>query len=615
MIKTGRVTLEQFGAVGDGRDSSQAFSEFKAWFLSERESDASRWITLELEHGALYCATDVHYFLGLDRLLVKGNGARLQNLGPVKWLAWMLGGMGYIGASNQAWGTVFNADKSYLLDTVEQGSQAVVAVSPNYAGEFSPGDWVIISSGVRYFPSSPPSPQRFDYVKVVVVDVETGEISIDRPVKSRHSATLPSHPKNETHFDGRARIFRLDSGWNVEQRFENLHILPPSDTEQEAYVLACGRRVDFIGGSAPWIAPSNIMAGSAVGCSFPGAAAGAHNEIDKLVGQFAYRDCDIGCYVGGICPGGVVSFDNCRLMGGFGGVESFHARNSEFTSIELRAYAQRVAFDFCSNSGVFGSDGADPSNVVCVIDGSVSYDANGGEGVGRITIPKSAYEGDPILSQFVCSIYEGGILDVVELPHYRLTGVSSIIKTLSGDDDNIYVDVVSNASIEVGVMLRATRMQSFHGNANTGNLPNGDIESLRSNRRRFNIAPISGDVVNVGAQFCAGLVKEILIDVRKPASTESGCYVVVYNLHPVANAFTAVINAKVAGCRRITRHSAIGAQSGDELNAAGDVYLSSYFIHVGTSPESGPVTLLDQAAALPVITVEMHLEDAFRMSL
>lgn len=628
---------EFYGANGNGVfDNATAFNAFRAAALALNASSPNTSIVLNLSPKNVYAISDIYSLTGIKNLIVQGNGAAIVNINASIWpadqLTWFFGGPGLIAQL-----TPMMASKGYLLNitsyriaSASVGATGVTTLTPADAANMVPGQWALVSSSCTVLAQNPPSMRYLDYVKILTVNASTGAVTFDRALNNFHNENLPIHFISGDDFTSAANIFPMPSQWNCRQIYRDTHFLQPTHYPGfNPYALLQGLDViledcTVYGGYAPSQVKTGYVSGSGVVNSSTGW------EIDRMIEQFSFSNCNMGGPILGVTTGGQIEFDKCVIIGNLRA--PYNSKISSCTisgNLDL-SLATNIVLE--NNNPIGGSvqyRTRAPSAIQLTVDGTtVTYASN------VITIPYTLINTNATVANFIGAIWEGCRIDhFVHNSNWGPSGDISIVKSITDDATNVYLYVASttaSGNLANGTVLVAPWLQSYSASGNQGPSPvmdqngtnnsntilNGDLSTAYLNRIARLIAPFSGDILNETNTGAEGRVKSISINVIKPYTgalyigAGSSIQFRLSRIVPASFTNIVTINLKTAGQRLITQFSANGNVAGDTI-AASLLYIGNYSIDiaVAVSGSVSPQILTEDTSVLPIIELGILLED------
>ena len=286
--------VTDFGAVGDGvTDNSEAFKKFG--HAARTLSTAGKAVRLNIPPGQYqYNAKSCFGFLfDIRELHVVGYGAAVQNTYDTS-----------IANSNYEFpwphihsylgGDYVLNNEGCLLAQTAVGDKFVQLKNSNELAAAPAGSYVLIASLNIQYMGYPHNCDRFDYARVIDVDIAKGTLTLDRSLKYAHRqefAELYDHTYCSGPHVGRARIWNLNKYelHDVEHTLEGLTVLPILHKKHDYHDIfhAAGHRQVFTNCTIPGYGVSNIEQFEMRGCRING-----HGEIDKLVGDIVIDNCE-----------------------------------------------------------------------------------------------------------------------------------------------------------------------------------------------------------------------------------------------------------------------------------------------------------------------------------
>ena len=624
------VTLEQFGGVGVAPsgtvvDNEAAFNEFRDYH-ADVTSDPDVQVSLQLGRSLLYGSKDCYWATGLDRLIVEGNGGVFRNIIELADSPW---------DQDQAAISVFNipwvgnittkmAGKGFvrndglgeyiLINTVAAGAAGVVATTAAEAAQLAEGDWVIVSDGVGYIGGQPPSPQQFEYVEVASVNAGTGAINFryGSRLRNSYSATLPSYHSGfaTANWPAQAKVFKCAPQWNVWQRWRNL-IVMPSVADPTIGCYFSGRDVQIDGCRGPGITGSMMKRFSVGSSNF--ISTYVNEPIDKMVEQASLDRSDLGGDGGcsGDGSGALVSVRGSRFFGEHRTWVRASYEGAVFNGTLNQGHSRWLSMRDCTASATVTNE--ETRNLT--IDGTtVTYAA------GVITVP-------------IASITNGSVFErlrVGDVLHKTAAAGSSTwedvhatILSITRSGSNILVGVNPTGSLAATTHLQLTSCEHYFGSGNLTNgspaitdgarntLVNGDSQAFIGNRIRARIEPLSGNTVAIENWECRGRVKEIRINVKRPYTgvTHSALFLNLFDVAPGYNTESLSIDLETAGAIVITPTSGTARAGSADTASSMPLFVSKWYLNISTSAVDAPVALSESQLLLPMITVEIEMED------
>ena len=246
---TNNVSIEQFGGAGDGvygvsgTDNTNAFLRFNAWAKTKGEI----LVTLNFKYGKVYRHRNPFLTINLLNVIINGNGSTLENYTTnvndqaslfTAGVFSVKSGMGS-GAANVA---------SYLIETELAGSTQINLKTIADASHFVIGEYVAITSMSISFAGYPPSFKYFDYCIITDIDVVTGVLTLNCPLKYTYKDDALWTNMYDA-YTGQASVHRIEMGskFGINQMFNDLILdcstrTPPTVSD---YTIASGLKLIF----------------------------------------------------------------------------------------------------------------------------------------------------------------------------------------------------------------------------------------------------------------------------------------------------------------------------------------------------------------------------------
>jgi hypothetical protein len=283
-------------AVTLGTDDAPAFMAFNNW---ARANQGKGRVVLTVPNGAkCWFGSSVrsHIHLanawasGISDLVVEGSGATISSVGGA---AFSLGGLGVCQA-----GIASAKGCSARIETASKGATQITLTASSsaagHASRFPPGKWLMVggvdTQGLWKAPYGyPPNQVFFEWRKVVAVDVVSGILTLDRPLRNTYLSTWPNFNQGnnfEADNGGPATIWALDDTWNTTVEYRGLTI------NQDGQTYAGGRSVTYRGvtfGGGHGGIPTQNETWSAINSSFTN----VNMEVDKLIGTMTMEGVTI----------------------------------------------------------------------------------------------------------------------------------------------------------------------------------------------------------------------------------------------------------------------------------------------------------------------------------
>jgi hypothetical protein len=291
----GTVSIKDYGATGDGTtDDRQAFEDF-----TNDYQDAEVTLIMPPGEYALSAGSQNDtIFRGIHKLLVLGYGATfLQQtgnnddslrFGPLHTT------YGYDANSSDhgaMGGVQVNIRGAALIATVNGAASSTPTTTITLLTEadntkFVVGDWVMIASCCLQHFGFPQNLHIFEYHQIASVSGTT--ITLETPIRYRHSSTLPDFSPSSTEvYGGAATAFLLDPQWDCEHEICGV-TFNGARAEQLYYN---GKLIKFTDCTFDYTTPAPAGNGTYIleRCSIINS--GNHVEVDKCIDTIMIRDC------------------------------------------------------------------------------------------------------------------------------------------------------------------------------------------------------------------------------------------------------------------------------------------------------------------------------------
>lgn len=146
--------------------------------------------------------------------------------------------------------------------------------------------------------------------------------------------------------------------------------------------------------------------------------------------------------------------------------------------------------------------------------------------------------------------------------------------------------------------------------------PNGGTAVRWGNYRKSLMNPVSGGSLSYQNQHSRGWLKQVRVSVLRPYTgtqfTANTLFLRIYSVSPVFQGIPPFkINLSIPGERVVTPFNVFGAQTDDVLTDA-QAFWGAYSVQIDTG--GGPVTFSDATNLLPIIRVEIELDDTDYMA-
>lgn len=227
---------------------------------------------------------------GVKQLRITGSGATLTTAGVVYELG--SGGICHRGIAD-------TNGCSARINTVSAGSQSVTLTSGSfgsgYISRFTVGQYAVITGydlqgGPPQGGGYPPNPHYFDYVKITAVNIGTGAITFDVPLRYKYESTWPLYYAGtafEADAGGPATIYALDPKWETTLDIRGLILNSSSQINNNGRSITY-HNVSFTGGGGCAI-PSQNDTWSAINSDFSNCSM----EADKIIGTVTFSGTTI----------------------------------------------------------------------------------------------------------------------------------------------------------------------------------------------------------------------------------------------------------------------------------------------------------------------------------
>ena len=283
------VSFSRFGAVGDGStDNSAAWVAFGNY--ARAETAAGRGVTLYVATGTYNYDGGIAWsaLFGISKLVIEAYGVTFQNTYDIN-----------IQPNNSGFSAPFLppaapdlfSGAGPLINNTAIGDSTITCKTPAQAGNFSVGQWVLISSlDVQYY-GYPPNCDQFDFVQITNVNAGTGVITFSPTLNYAHRDDFPDGGNPNP--GGKARVWSLDGGafsalsrWNIDHTYKGFtcNLAPHATT---TYVSLSGRSIKLVDCTWPGVSPSVCY-----DFSMQGGALTNVSEPDKIVGSCAFDGVD-----------------------------------------------------------------------------------------------------------------------------------------------------------------------------------------------------------------------------------------------------------------------------------------------------------------------------------
>jgi hypothetical protein len=467
----GVVNIDSFGAKGDGStDDVAAFLAFHSYAVTFNTVNPSLDLVLNLTSGKTYLCSNPFVFVGINNLIVEGNGASFQNISSVStesFFTAVIGGSGYEVITSQgrtAVGMAIN-DTTYLIASAAVGATSVTCSTPVQASNFVVGQWALVSSQTCG-PASPPAMRYFDFVRVTAINAGTGVVSFDRKLQNAHSAALPFN-LSSGNFPSAANIFPLGPLFGMRQQYRDVVFASSlhSTASPGNYLVLTGVDISLfnctLGGG---ITPSQLVRGYAKGTSVNGISTGNGFEIDKLISNLKLENCFLGSsFQISTASANIIEFDHCDCSGNAllsGNIVKVNGCNFNEANLTGLLYGSFVDSKCPS---VFSWPINSFNNLV--IDGTIVTYAS-----GIITIPLANV---PSYLQFLFNIWVGCTLNIMYNTNGFESSAGGVLTVIGITDDgtNLYISVdVYSTYVTASTIQSAGTLYSVN---DTINLTNG----------------------------------------------------------------------------------------------------------------------------------------------
>ena len=274
-----------FGAIGDGASSTRdttAFLAFNAWASGVSASNSDAVIQVSLEKGGKYLVADPRWPMNIKRLRTLGLGASIKNTATEPNLRMLL--LPSYGLLNPSPGPGYGAVTRSLVSSTAVNDRTLQLTTIAEAANYAVGKTVMLASYSIQWDGFPPSYRLFEFPIITAINLGTGVLTLDRPVRYAHLSTFPRLTPND-YSEGRAHIEKIEQGgmWDIYHEYHDIHFVkndvPTLAITEAPYSI--GRNVQFFGCTADYLlATMNEFTGR-YDCTVNGAF-----EFDKIVSVY-----------------------------------------------------------------------------------------------------------------------------------------------------------------------------------------------------------------------------------------------------------------------------------------------------------------------------------------
>lgn len=562
------VTPEMFGAKGDGGDDTAAFFAFQAYAVAQTDG-----VELRLTPGRTYGYTNPRWPMNILNMRVVGYGAELRNINVSSGLdvdRYPLITAPGLDRNQAAPGGIYAPVNNYLIQTATAGATSITTVTAGEAANFAANEWVMLSS-FRIDTGGPNAFRYFEYAKVVSVNAGTGVVTIDRPLTSTHSSTLPTGME--------ARVWKIEqvAKWGIKQRYEGIRFSSQALTGVTAYPLFSGEQITLIDCSAnnlvPTVAGSVYMENCETFLGFEGdknvkklhCVGGKYRGLSQFVGvdEVVFEDLEIVSTISFFTPNRAV-FKNVTgyPANGF----PLGAKRMDSFRIEGGIIGQVEPIS------VFGDITRGTNLPLVTLGGSVTLTNN-----NLLVLPNTAI-------QFINHATPNAVLREVTLlnGNYVCNGNYGAVRSVTAfDETNTQIIVDFRTTVGAGAILAFFRTPEITIKncifGRVGRAISYDPEIAYGTRIQRTRLPLSQEFPLGSVSYVEGVPKRIFVNVVRPATTQS--FLSFTRVSPGSGTLASV-NVSVAGVREVTQAFFSGNLSLDSgfsanLSRAASAYLSA----------------------------------------
>ena len=623
------VSMDDYGAVGDGTtDDVAAFNLFRAAVATIQTANPNAWVTLNMTPGKTYASRDNGWLLGLNQIIVNGNGAHFKNICTAGQSVWdfdrfpiVIGCMAYIDNITTMMagkGLALNDTAHYLINSATRGGTTVTTTTAANAGNFAPGDWVLICSDIAYIGGQPPSMHFFEYAKVLTAVAGTGVVTLDgHYLRNSYSAARDNTLLSGT-FGSAARIFKVAPQWDCNVIVRDL-IVDPSANFPAFGGYCFGQNVALENVPMSGITVSQADNFRAVNCKFEATA--GFEPVDKLVAKAAFEKCDFkGAATAGDGNGGQQSFKECTF--------SHNVRVWRHSTFDQCTFGDYLALFKCTTTRFINCNGpgapvyTEAADVMTVDGATITSTAT------TIVIPRASIAAGSTLAQVIQAITVGARIDEVSdatVDAYR-NGKFCIITSITDVGANLVLGVnyTGGVAIANGTIFRAPCLLSYHASGNFGTgiignftqnqsmtgIPNGGLEDIRGNRRRFLIQPLTGETFGMATLPANGIPKRVWARVHRAYTgvTHATLGLEILGVLPTAAQYER-IDLKTVGVREATRSAATAALGADTWAVLPATYTGRFNVVINVAAAGAAATLAEATQLLPIVELLIEFED------
>jgi hypothetical protein len=615
MINTAVVSIEDFGAVGNGvADDTAAFNAFNAFAIA---LPANTHVQLDCLSGKTYMIANPYWPCNIRSLEVNGNGSKFKNNATVNVNKALL--IPAFGTSSTGLGSIYTPVNRYLINDTSPGVQQIVTTTPANAGNFTAGEMVMVASFDNQFSGAPPNMRYFEYLTIETVNPATGVITLKERIKYFHSASFP-YTTIDARCDGRAHVYKIEQGslFNINHVYNDMEFVvndvnSGGATSESPYAQGYSVTFNRCKASAATYS-SGFLPTASENITFNNCLNNGDLEVDKLITNLSLNTC----IIDGACNAAtsVVNFKavDTKFVNGYNMCpQNMTLVDCESTGSALM-YGAYGCVDYMKISG--GVHTSLPNYSVTtgqiqeiVINGStvvwnapnltlnLSVEAN------RLFVAR-AYFGKKI---FVTNASFGQ-----EVP----TGVFGTIATIGNGGS------ASQAVIQIqfsGVLAGTERLVIYQEPRETiienvtvnVNKVDQDFVKLVSNKAIYFFTP--GSIpVNQDRIFTAGAPTRVVIDVIRPytGSTAGNILLELKSVDPyVGTRLNKLVDLKTAG-RRESTTLAFAGWTGAAGESAGSVLSSGSFssTFLGLFSIFFPVMASASSVELPILSVTVEVD-------